>query len=120
MTRRAAVLLFAGATAFAQRDRFWWREPLNRVRADIDRAERDLHYLSGEELDRFNSARREIGEFQHRWEEGHYDKGALDRVIGNLNHVVEHGRLHAHDRDVLARDVDRLRDMREHWDREHR
>ena len=120
MTRRVAVMLMAGASAFAQRDRFWWREPLGRVRADIDRAERNLHYLPAEEFERFNAARREIGEFQRRWEEGRYDKGALDHVIENLNHVVEHGRLRPHDRDILSSDVGRLREMREHWDREHR
>jgi hypothetical protein len=124
MTRRVAVLLMtAGVSAFAQPDpryRSWGREALDRVRADTDRAERDLHYLPADEYDRFNKTRGEIREFQHRWEEGRYDKGALDHIIENLNHVVQHGRIHARDRDILADDVRRLRELRERWDHERR
>jgi len=123
MTRRVAVLLMtAGVGAFAQPDpryRAWGREALDRVRGDLDRAERNLHYLPADEFVRFNKARGEISEFQHRWEEGRFDKGALDHLIGNLNHVVQYGKIRPHDRDILADDVRRLRELRERWDHEH-
>lgn len=123
MTRRVAVLLMAGATAYAQRDeryRSWGREPLDRVRADLDRTERDIRYLGNEEMDRFNRMRGQVSEFQHKWEQGRFDKDMLDHIIEGLNHTVEHSRIRPRDRDVLADDVRRLRELREHWDREHR
>jgi len=127
MTRRVAVLLMAGASAYAQQDRdrddryrAWGREPLDRVRADLDHAQRDLRYLGPEEVERFNRIRGQVSEFQHRWAQGRFDKDALDHVIEGLNHTVEHSRIRPRDRDILADDVRRLRELRERWDRERR
>ena len=87
-------------------------EPLDRVRADLDRAVRDMYYLSGGEARRINHARDEIGEFQRKWERGKFDKGELDDVIGSLQHVVDKNRLQPRDRDRLLDDLNRLREFR--------
>lgn len=110
-------LLAIGATANAQDGRYGYgdvrgREPLDRVRADLDRAARDMYYLSGGERRRVNHARDEMGEFQRKWERGRFDKGELDDVIGSLQHVVDKNRLQPRDRDRLLSDLDHLREMR--------
>lgn len=88
------------------------REPLDRVRADLDRAARDMRYLSDSEYRRFNKVREEIGEFQRKWERGQFSKGELNDVIASLQRVVDKNRLHARDRDLLLDDLARLRDFR--------
>ena len=88
------------------------REPLDRVRADLDRAARDLRYLSGGEMRRFNKVREEIAEFQNKWERGRFDRHELDDVIGSLQRVVDRNRLEPRDRDLLQDDANRLRDVR--------
>ena len=88
------------------------REPLDRVRADLDRAARDLYYLSGSEMRRFNKVREEIAEFQQKWERGRYDRHEMDDVIGSLQRVVDRNRLEPRDRDMLLNDLGRLRDLR--------
>ena len=128
MTRRIAVVsLMAGLSAFAQRDhdrddhyRSWGREPLDRVKADLNRTAANLRYLGPEEMDRFNRMRGQINEFQRKWAEGRFDKDVLDHIIEGLNHTVEHSRIRPRDRDILADDVRRLRELRERYDRERR
>ena len=121
-----ALQLLVGVNVEAQRPgdadhyRRWGREPLDRVRGDLDRAERHLDYLPGEEMRRFHHTRDAINRFQRDWERGHYDGRALDEAIGNLNALVERSRLHQRDRDNLADDVRQLRELREHWERRYR
>ena len=91
------------------------REPLDRVRADLDRAARDMYYLSGGEMRRFNKVREEIAEFQQKWERGRYDRHEMDDVIGSLQRVVDHNRLEPRDRNVLLDDLGRLRDLRSRY-----
>jgi hypothetical protein len=111
-------LLLAGLTANAQVYRGDdgyrnGREPLNRVRADLDRAAADVGYLSRGEMAGFNHARQEIGEFQEKWSRGVFDRHELDDVIGSLQHVVSSNRLRYQDRDILFNDLARLREIRE-------
>ena len=89
------------------------REPLDEVRADLDRAARDMNYLSGAEMKRFNKVRQEIGEFQRKWERGRFDRRELTDVINSLQRVVERNRLHPRDRDLLLNDVARLHSFRD-------
>jgi hypothetical protein len=89
------------------------REPLDRVRADLDRAANDLFYLSRDDMRRFQHVREEIAEFQSKWERGWFDRRELDDVIVTLQRVVEYNRLRPVDRDLLANDLYRLREIRE-------
>ena len=88
------------------------REPLDEVRADLDRASRDMYYLSRSEMNRFNKVRHEIGEFQRKWERGKFDRRELDDVIRSLDQVVNRNRLQPRDRDLLLNDISRLRGFR--------
>ena len=116
--------LLAGSAAYAQppdgRYREFGRETLARVRADLNKAEADLHYLSGEELHRFSAVRSRIDEFDRKWEHGRYAGEDLNEAIGSLARLVEHARLRPRDRDFLADDLRRLREMRERYERYHR
>ena len=122
----AALLLSVGVNVEAQRRgdgdhyRRWGREPLDRVRADLNRAERHLDYLPREEMRRFRHVREAINHFQSDWEQGHFDVSALDDAIGALSRLVERSRLHERDRDNLADDLRRMRELREHWERRNR
>jgi len=89
------------------------REPLDRVRADLDRAAAGMGYLSRGELGRFNHARDEIREFQEKWNRGRFDRGELNDVISSLQRVVDSNRLRYEDRDILYNDLARLREIRD-------
>ena len=119
----AAAMFFMMASAMQAQPRYerrcdqpnegrYRREPLDEVRADLDRASRDMHYLSRSEMNRFNKVRHEIGEFQHKWERGKFDRRQLDDVIRSLDQVVNRNRLHPRDRDLLLNDIARLRGFR--------
>ena len=121
--KAAAVSMFClmAATMQAQSGRYdrpydgrYRREPLDEVRADLDRAARDMNYLSRPEMNRFNKVRHEIGEFQRKWERGKLDRRDLDDVIRSLDQVVNRNRLHPRDRDLLLNDIARLRGFRDH------
>ena len=88
------------------------REPLDRVRMDLERAARDMRYLSRDDMKRINKVREEIGEFQRKWERGRFDRRELDDVINSLQNVVGRNRLHPRDRDLLLNDLAQLSDFR--------
>jgi hypothetical protein len=54
----------------------------------------------------------ELDELQQKLGRGFYDERELDEVTQALQEVVNSNRLNGRDRDVLARDLDRLRDFR--------
>jgi hypothetical protein len=118
----AALIMIAPDMNAQYRDRddryrTYGREPLDRVRADLNRAERDLNYLSQDEMRRFRIVRDRIFEFQRNWERGRFDREALNETIRGLDSIIDRYRLRPRDRDLLADDVSRLRDMRERYDR---
>jgi hypothetical protein len=119
------VLLFGiGANAQPPRsadrdDRYhrFGRGTLDRVRADLGRAERNMRYIGEGEMRRFNNIRDGLADFQRRWERGRYDRAALDQAIGNLQALVDRGRLRPRDRDLLADDLQRLRGLQDRLER---
>jgi hypothetical protein len=117
----AIAFWFAGTSLYAQpgdgRYREYGHVALVRVQADLNRAEADLHYLSGEEMRRFGIVRQRIHEFDRKWEHGRYDGEDLNEAIGSLGRLVERARLHPRDRDLLADDLHRLRELRERHER---
>ena len=88
------------------------REPLDRVRADVDRAMRDTRYLSRDDGKRIDKVRREISDFQQKWERGKFDRRELGDVINSLQKVVDRNRLDPRDRNMLMNDVAQLREFR--------
>src|ERR1039457_1075451 len=119
----AALLMIAGvANAQPPRDRddryrSYGREPLERVRADLERAERDMNYLIEDARRRFRRVRERVSEFQRDWERGHFDREALNETIRGLENIIQRDRLHRRDQDLLAGDVSQLRRMKERYER---
>jgi Tfp pilus assembly protein PilF len=86
---------------------------LDRVRADLDRVTRDANAFSEDEMRRFHRVRDRIAEFQSGWEGGRFDREILSEIISGLSAIVERSRLVARDRDDLAEDLGRLKELRE-------
>ena len=97
----------------ARRDRALF----NRVRMDLDRASA-YPYSSRADRKRFDEARRDLFDFESRFDQGRYNKHELNAAIDRIERVVSHNSLDARDRGALADDVRRMRDYRAF--REHR
>jgi len=131
-----ALALSAGAFAqdygrpersnFQGRDRggYWDRDRLareyrgafyDRLQDDLSRAERS-RYLRGDDIRRFDRARREVGEFQAKWTRGVFDPREMDQAIGAVQRVVEIPALRRDDREALREDLGRMRSFRAHME----
>jgi hypothetical protein len=133
-----ALALSAGAFAqdygrpersnFQGRDRdrggFWDRDRLareyrgafyDRLQDDLTRAERS-RYLRGDDIRRFDRARREVGEFSAKWTRGVFDPREMDQAIAAVQRVVEIPALRRDDREALREDLGRMRSFRNHME----
>lgn len=122
----ASVMLLFCCIGYAQppRDRgrddryhSYGQATLDRVRADLSRAQGNLRYVGEGEMRRLQNIQQNLAAFQRKWEHGRYDRDDLDRAIGELRSLVERGHLRPRDRDLLTDDVRRLRELRERIDR---
>ena len=118
----AAFLLTGPAAVNSQPrgdDRYhrFGRATLDRVRADLDNAARNLSYITPPDMKRFHGVREGLADFQRRWERGRYDRAALDKAIRSLQSLVDRGRLRPRDRDLLAGDVGQLVDLQRRIER---
>ena len=84
---------------------------IERVQRDLDRAEAGS-YLSGRDRHKFDHARKELWEFEKRFNRGRFDRHELDEVIGAVHSVVDNTPIRGRDREELAEDLARLRDFR--------
>lgn len=82
------------------------------TRVDLDRAAA-YPYASRADRKRFDEAKRELFDFQNRFDEGRYEKNHLDSAIDHIQKVVESNSLDPRDRGALADDLRRMRDYRE-------
>jgi len=87
------------------------RSLFDRVRADLDRASR-YPYSSRPDRKRFDEARRDLFDFESRFDQGRYEKHELDRAIDRVQNVVSHNSLDPRDRGALDEDLRRMRDYR--------
>jgi len=87
----------------------------DRARADLDRASA-YPYASKGDRKRFDEARRELFDFESRFEQGRYEKHHLNEAIDHLQKVVNDNSLDPRDRGALADDLRRMRDYREFLD----
>jgi hypothetical protein len=134
-----ALALTAGAFAqdygrpersnFQDRDRdrdrgYWDRDRLareyravfyDRLQDDLARAERD-RYLRGDDLRKFDRARREVGEFQAKWSRGIFDPREMDEAIASVQRVVDIPALRRDHREALREDLRRMREFRAHME----
>jgi hypothetical protein len=118
----SASVLLTGSFAFGQFERRSEYEPqavnalVDQVHNDLNRAYSAWHLRYGDR-DRLNNAERQLREFAQKWDNRRFDKGELDDAIGAIQHVLDNNRLEGHDRDAISDDVNRLRNMREAYDR---
>ena len=82
-----------------------------RVREDLDHVQSVTFPFSNDQY-RIARTKQELDELQDKLARGYYDQRELDEVIGAMQRVVADNRLSRRDRDILADDLDRLRDFR--------
>ena len=88
------------------------QDPLiSRVMGDLSRAAANAH-SDGHERKHFDEVAQNLQEFEGRWAQGKFDSGKLNKAIQNLEHLADADRVRGRDRDVLARDVQDLRQFR--------
>jgi hypothetical protein len=93
-----------------------WRARLfERVRDDLDRVQANTFPISRDEF-RIARTKQELTELQDKLAARRYDERQVDDVIGALQKVVDSNKLSARDRTMLADDIGRMRDYREHHD----
>lgn len=103
------VLFSCAAGAYAQS--FQDRSLFDRVRSDLDRAG-NYRYASRADQKRFDEARRELLDFESRFDRGRYDRHELDQAINRIEKVVTHNSLDPRERGALEDDLRRMRDYR--------
>jgi hypothetical protein len=102
------------SSAFGQR---YYERPIpdrslfDHVRADLDRAS-NYPYASRSDRKRFDEARRELFDFEARFDRGIFEKRELDHAIDRVQNVVSHNSLDPRDRGALDEDLRRMRDFR--------
>jgi len=95
------------------RSESWWHGHLfDRIGADLDHVQ---SVSSGfRDQYRLDRVRKELDELQSKYVSRGYDQPELDDVISALGRVVSDNRLSQRDHDMLADDLSRLREFREH------
>jgi hypothetical protein len=104
-----------GDAGYQDRDEYRDRERarfLDRVRADLDRAEATTVPFTGDRA-RIERAREEVNAVQRKLEAGVYDRRELDDAIVAVQRVVDDNHmLSDSNRDFLAADLNHMRDFR--------
>jgi hypothetical protein len=91
----------------------WRGRIFERVREDLDHVQAETFAGGGDQF-RLGQVRHELDELQSKLATRSYDERELDDVIFALRTVVRDNRMSPRDRDLLADDLERLRDFREH------
>ena|SRR5947209_1205365 len=121
----SCLLLFTLTAANAQyprgenryQDRDDYRDQsrlFDRIRSDLDRAESNTFAFTGDRL-RIARAREEVNEFQRSWEVGNYDWRQLNDATQAMQRVVDSNRLSDRNRDSLADDLSRMRELQSRY-----
>jgi len=90
------------------------------LRGLIDRSQNDLRgaaeleHNDNSQRDRYRNAQKHLSTFDRHLTKGHFDKGALDNAIDNMQAILDKNTLQASARDAIYRDVQDLRAAREH------
>jgi hypothetical protein len=98
------------------RNQNWRNRIFERVRQDVDYVQSETFPRGGDQF-RLGRTLQELDELQGKLAAGRYDERELDEVIQALDRVVRDNRMSARNRQVLADDLDRLRDFRARHDR---
>jgi len=84
---------------------------IGRIMSDLNRAASNSR-MDGHERKHFDEAARKLQDFEERWAQGRFDTGKLDGAIDNFKHLADADRVNRRDRQMLARDVEELREFR--------
>lgn len=90
----------------------WRGRIFQRVREDLDHIQAETFPGGGDQF-RLSRALRQLDELQDKLTARRYDQDELDDVMRALRNVVRDNRMSARDRDILADDLEKLRDFRE-------
>jgi hypothetical protein len=82
-----------------------------RVQNDIYRAASNS-YTDNHERKHFENASRNLAKFNDRMRQGKFDSHSLDKSIDDLNHLVNANQIRPRDRQMLANDMNALRQLR--------
>ena len=99
-------------------DRDWDRDSdrlIDRLRNDLDHARSNALPFTGD-WRRIAAARSDVNQLERDMTYGRYDRREFDQAIGDVQRVIDANRLHERDRDVLAADLHRIRELRERHD----
>jgi hypothetical protein len=94
----------------------WRAKMFDRIKMDLDHVQ-ELAFGRNDE-NRLAMTKDKVSELQGKMAAGKYDQPELDEVIADLEKVVADNRLAARDRDMLADDLNRVREYRsnhENW-----
>jgi hypothetical protein len=95
------------------RGRDWRMHLFERVREDLEHVQ-GVTFPFGSDQYRISRAVQELNELQDLQAHGRYDRRQLDDVVRAIGQVLNDNRLARRDREVLAEDMNRLQDFREH------
>jgi hypothetical protein len=84
---------------------------LDKVNYDLQRAASQWRYNGGD-MRRVQKAQEHLYNFRNRLNSGRYDRGELDRAIGDIQSVCDHMGGNWRERSVLTEDLARLREFR--------
>ncbi len=85
---------------------------VDRTQSDL-RAAADLEHENGKQVERYHSAQGHLSSFDRHLVKGKFDKGELDKSIGEIKGILDHNVLQASSRDALMHDADDLRAARD-------
>src|SRR5262245_7649514 len=115
----AAIVVFCLASLGLAEERHRYmgaRDLVARVQSDLKRAadfaESGAGVKSEKEIDRFRNAEKSLSDFDRNLTKGKFDKGDLDKAIGDIKNVLDHNTLSSEDRDALTADLRELRGLR--------
>ncbi len=83
-----------------------------RTQQDVQAASEGAPNINGDQRERYRDAQKHISDFDRHLSKGHYDKDEIDHVIADVQGILDHNTLMAHDRDALQQDVTQLREAR--------
>jgi hypothetical protein len=85
------------------------RQLIEKTQDDLRNASELQHAKKGDERNRYQNAQKSLSTFDRHLTKGKFDKGELDKAIGDIQSVLDHNTLQASSRDALLSDVQNLR-----------
>lgn len=85
------------------------RQLIEKTQDDLRRSSELQHSRKGDQRNRYQNAQKSLSTFDRHLTKGKFDKGELDKAIGDIQSVLDHNTLQASSRDALLSDVQNLR-----------